>query len=388
MKGLQAFYPNAETLARDQADDGSPRGIRRVPALPLEIFLDVKSEATDYDRIIFKTEAAITIDKFNKLRIAPTLNWPDAVDDFGEPITHLKMNMVSSRDWRVLTAQDKTTIIVPKITLSATSKHYSALYCIVTDLLMYRDPQDKNRDEQIRNFMFQFDRRDKDAEQLYNDIRNLQIQIRHLNELIRGYEQHLDVLDDDGRSSLLGIREHLFDATEQLSCVFEVISVNFRQEDARNALKAATSVDIRAGHVAWHLLQDDFSALVQLNIDGTMMSVLNNKDGSMDTACVVSDLSALNGNPDAVLPEVAIRYEPTIVARREVGSFAGGFWSYTECAARTCGIRRVVDFGRCRWYPGRTLVEGVSTSTTITVGGTGRSKNQGLHVCRPYRQTS
>ena len=103
MKGLQAFYPNAETLKRDQADNGSPRGIRRVPALPLEIFLDVRSEATDYDRIIFKTDAAIRVDKFNKLRITPTLNWPDAVDDLGEPIKHLKINMVSSlTDFRLV----------------------------------------------------------------------------------------------------------------------------------------------------------------------------------------------------------------------------------------------------------------------------------------------
>lgn len=326
MKGLQAFYPNAETLKRDQADTGSPRGIRRVPALPLEIFLDVRSEATDYDRIIFKTDAAIRVDKFNKLRITPTLNWPDAVDDLGEPIKHLKINMVSNlTDFRlVLTGQNKTTIIVPKITLSATSKHYSALYCIVTDLLMYQDPQHRDRSEQINNFMFQFDRKDRDPDQLYKDLKNLQKQIRHLGELIKGYEQHLDILDDEGRSSLLSIREHLFEATEQLSCVFEVISVNLAQEDARNAVKAASSIDIRAGHVAWHLLQDDLSALIQLDIDGTMMNILNNKDGSMDTACVVSDLSALNGNSDAILPEVAVRYETTVVSHGPVSSVAGG----------------------------------------------------------------
>lgn len=106
LKGLQAFYPNAETLARDRDDGCESRGARRVPALPLEIFLDVKSEAKDYDRIILKTDAAIMQDKFNKLRVKRGLDWPEAYDEQGEPIKHLKDNMVTSLTTK-MTGADK-----------------------------------------------------------------------------------------------------------------------------------------------------------------------------------------------------------------------------------------------------------------------------------------
>jgi hypothetical protein len=94
MKGLQAFYPNAETLARDRDESGPSRGVRP-PALPLEIFLDVRSEARDYDRIILKTDAALESDKFNHLRMPRGLEWPNVNDEMGQPITHLKSHTVS-----------------------------------------------------------------------------------------------------------------------------------------------------------------------------------------------------------------------------------------------------------------------------------------------------
>jgi len=56
--------------------------------------LDVKSEAKDYDRIILKTDAAISQDKFNKLRVQRDLKWPETHDEQGEPIKHLKEHMV------------------------------------------------------------------------------------------------------------------------------------------------------------------------------------------------------------------------------------------------------------------------------------------------------
>jgi hypothetical protein len=102
----------------------------------------------------------------------------------------------------------------------------------------------------------------------------------------------------------------MFDASEQLFCVHQVINVNFGRDDASASAKSATKIEVRAGGIAWHLLQDNQKPLVKLDIDGTMLSLLKNKDGSVDIASVVSDLSALNSNPDVLFPEVAVRYEP------------------------------------------------------------------------------
>ena len=206
--------------------------------------------------------------------------------------------------------QDQMTIVVPRVALSATSKHYSALYCIITDLLLYQDPDHRQRSELIDSFMLQFDRKEKDAESLFADIDKRQREIRYLREIVRGYDQHLDLLTDAGKSELFVRRGHLFEATEELFCVFELFSAGLNHEDARAAAMNAVQTNIRAGSVAWNLLQDDMKSLVKLDIDGTMLSVLRDKDQSIDSACVVSDLSALNSRPEAVFPEVAVRYEP------------------------------------------------------------------------------
>ena len=93
MKGLQAFYPSEETIQRVRSSSGGPGGL---DFLPLEIFVDVRSEATDYDRIVSKTDAAVSYDKFNHLRMPRGLEWPDAKDENGETVRHLRLHQVSS----------------------------------------------------------------------------------------------------------------------------------------------------------------------------------------------------------------------------------------------------------------------------------------------------
>lgn len=95
MHGLQAFYPSEETMHRDRSPAGIPRGLDFVP---LEIFLDVRSEATDYDRIVLKTDAALAFDRFNLLRMPRGLEWPDVKDAYGESIRHLRVHQVRMSD--------------------------------------------------------------------------------------------------------------------------------------------------------------------------------------------------------------------------------------------------------------------------------------------------
>lgn len=210
------------------------------------------------------------------------------------------------------------TLVVPRIALSATSKHYSALYCVITDLLLYQDPDHAERNRIIKQYLLQFDRKEKDPNWLFYDIDRRQKEVRQLRDNVRGFDQHLDILTDEGKSELFARRAHLFEATEELFCTFELLSAGFAKEDARLADLNATRTNVRAGSIAWNLLKDDMTSLVKLDIDGTMLSVLKGKDQSLDSACVVSDLSALNNNPDATFPEVAVRHEPGGVLRRSV----------------------------------------------------------------------
>lgn len=78
-------------MQRKRSHLSIPRGLDFVP---LEIFLDVRSEATDYDRIILKTDITLAFDRFNHLRMPRGLEWPDAKDEDGEIIRHLRVHQV------------------------------------------------------------------------------------------------------------------------------------------------------------------------------------------------------------------------------------------------------------------------------------------------------
>jgi hypothetical protein len=246
------------------------------------------------------------------------LEWPDAVNDLGESIQHLRKHMVSPTIQYRTDNQDLTTIVIPRITLSATSKHYTALYNVVTDLLMYRDPTHQIRSERVNSFVFAFDRKDRDPQRLLGDLHSLQHNIRSLAVLYQGYEANADLLSDKGRSELFRIRHDLLQAIEQLFTIFDAITVNFNRDDASASLKTASRLDIRAGGIAWHMLQENFQPLIKLDIEGTLFSHLSNKDGSTDSAMAIGDLSALNSNADVLFPEVLTRYEPSGTKKKVV----------------------------------------------------------------------
>jgi hypothetical protein len=275
------------------------------------------------------------------------------------------------------------TVVVPRITLSATSKHYSALYNVITDLLMYQDPDHQTRNKMIDTFMLQVDRKDREPKDLLSDIARQQRDVRYLRELVRGYDQHLDLLTDAGKQEMFTRRRQLFEATEGLFCVFEMLSANFTTEDAKASAMNASRTDIRAGSIAWNLLKDDMTSLVKLDIDGTMLSVLKGKNSSLDAACVVSDVSALNSNPDAVFPEVGVRHE-------EGGVRSVSYWSNSvaDNAAQPDGISRMVK-RRSYWrYPDGPLVVRSSSPTTTSTRRASRSTDQRLHLQRPSSETS
>ena len=100
--------------------------------------------------------------------------------------------------------------------------------------------------------------------------------------------------------------------------MFSAISVHHAREEARAALKSTARMDVRVGGIAWHVLRDDLKPLVKLDIEGTLYSYLSNKDGSTDIALAIGDLAALNSNPEALYPEVVVRYEASNAAKRKI----------------------------------------------------------------------
>ncbi|WVN88723.1 uncharacterized protein L203_103936 [Cryptococcus depauperatus CBS 7841] len=312
LQGLQAFYPSAEALRREKTQAGILRGF---DFIPLEIFLDVKSEATDYDRVLQKSNIFIAIDKFNHIRMPQGLEWPEnAVDEYGEPIKHLKIH------------QDLTSVIAPRLTVTADSRNFEALYVIVTDLLLYQDPGHKGRSETVDDFTRTFDAADRDVGRLVSDVNSLQVHMRGLLDLQQGYEANFEILDDTGKEELFKIRSELQMGYENMYTVNALIRATLAKDDARAAMKTASKLDVRVGAVNWHMLRDArLEIMAKADINGVMFSMLNNKNGTMDNAMAIGDLKALNGKANALYPEVIVRDESN--KKKTKKPFAAICWS-------------------------------------------------------------
>ncbi|TYJ58899.1 hypothetical protein B9479_000331 [Cryptococcus floricola] len=311
MSGLQGFYPNENALNRERTGLGLPHGL---DFIPLEIFLDVKSEAKDYDRVLQKTTINVAMDKFNHIRMPQGLEWPEAVDDRGDVIKHLRLH------------QDFTAIVAPTLTVTANSQNFDALYTIVTNLLMYDDPEHKGRSDAVDDFSRTFDAADRDIPRLIADVNALQTHMRHLVGLRHGYESHFDQLDKDGQEELFKIRSELHAGYESMYTVNALIRATLAKDDARAAMKTASKMDVRIGGVAWHMLKDQrLETMAKVDITGVLFSMLNNKNGTMDNAMVLGDLKALNGRSNMLYPEIIVRDEP---AKKKIKkAFSAVYWS-------------------------------------------------------------
>ncbi|WWC70580.1 uncharacterized protein I206_104531 [Kwoniella pini CBS 10737] len=313
LKDVQAFYPTTEALNRERSSDSASRALDFVP---LEIFLDARSQATDYDRILLRTDIAGSYDQFNRIRIPRQLKWPKAYNAAGDPIEHLRIH------------QDLMTIITPQIKLFATSKHYDALYTVITDLLSYSDPDHQHRAQAVKDFSRQFDSADRDANRLIIDIHTLQQTMRHLMELQRGYETNLERLEEAGKDELFKIRADLAEGYESLYTINALIANTLAKDDARAFLKNALRLDVRLREVSWRMLKDDcISSLAQVSIKNTLCSYSNNKNGSTDCALVLGDVSVNSLAPDAKYDGMIVSQDDSSSKKKVKPPFAKVYWS-------------------------------------------------------------
>ena len=297
----------------------SPRGAKRtLDFIPLEIFLDHRCEATDFDRIVMKTDAGFAIDKFNHLRINRQLKWPDCEDEYGRSVTHLKKH------------QDYITVILPRLQVAATPKHYNSLYNVVTDLLVYTDPARQQRSERIESLTLSLEHRDQDPVKFLLDLFRLQHSVRGLVDLQGGYESNADLLSDEGRKELFKIRTDILEGLEQLFTVFQAVAITQDRDDAREAVKSSSRMEVRVGGLTWHMLREDLSTMLKADVEGTIFSSSSNKDGSTDHAVAFGEICVLNSDADSLYPEVITRYDTSRSYSRKKNPvcFASACWSF------------------------------------------------------------
>ena len=203
-------------------------------------------------------------------------------------------------------AQDLAIVNIPTFGVVANSRHFAAMYSILTDLILYQDPEQRQRSQQLDTFLYSFDAEDR--LRYSTEVKYLQNRIREQESTYRIYEEHYDRLSEEGKLEIGRVRSDLLEDTQKLSLIFDAIAILQIHSKAAAELRSSLRLEAHAQELAWFMLDDD-KLLAKLAIKDIHYTWVRKKDSSTENALVVRDLQALNTSPDAYYVEIISRYE-------------------------------------------------------------------------------
>ncbi|QRV87312.1 Apt1 domain protein [Ceratobasidium sp. AG-Ba] len=284
LSGLQIFSPSR---TRGYTLKSTPYEV------PLEVLLDLRCESNDFDRLVSQTEATLQYDKFNRLRLRNQVT-SDTVAPAGEQglNDHLQMQ------------NDRVILNVDHLAVSANSQNFAAIYNIVSDLILYTDPDQRERNRQLQMYMYSYDFRDFMTSA--HVVSQLQHRLRSLLEIETQQACKGLPLNEDR----LMTRAQIFLVSEELNLIFKALRLVQEQDDnASDENKSNMRFDVSAKEVSWKMLEDTNDTLAKLSVRGIEYAWYSQKDSSAANKLVINDLQALDGSPDAVFPEMLVKYD-------------------------------------------------------------------------------
>ncbi|KAJ9091641.1 hypothetical protein QFC19_009011 [Naganishia cerealis] len=320
LEGLQSFFP--------LNDSDNPN--LSLTFVPMEVLLDNKLETTEFDRLVASTECSLRFDKFNQLRLV-------------HPFKHVEGSSEHLKNY-----QDLAVVNVPAFGVVANARHFAAIYNILTDLILYQDPEQRQRSQQLDTFLYSFVAEDRHR---YNrEVRHLQDRIRERGETYRIYEEHHDRLSVEGIIELGRVRSDLLEDIHKLNLIFNALAILQSHNKAAADLRSSLRLEAHARELAWFMLDED-KLIAKLAIKDIHYTWVRKKDSSTENALVIQDLQALSTSPDAYYVEIISRYEKA--AQRNDDPMVQVFWS----ALAPVGGISILESFKLRLFPLRVQLE-------------------------------
>ncbi|KZS98046.1 hypothetical protein SISNIDRAFT_449676 [Sistotremastrum niveocremeum HHB9708] len=306
LNGLQIFAPTPEAADLCVATQ----------AVPLEVLVDYRCESTDFDRLVPQTDAILQYDKFNRLRLRNKISSvvPSLSDENFQVLEHLQHQT------------DLVAVSIPRLSVSANSRHFGAISHIVTNLLLFSEPAHKRRLEEVRTYVISYDFSDLDA--AARVVADYQGRIRHLHEVLAELDHHHHRPESHAHQERLEIKAQVLSLSEELDLIFDAIKLSQDKRDNNQDQKSALRLLASSSEISWQMIEGTSELLAKLTAKGANFSWLNRQDSSTMNKLVLHDLRAFDGAPDAVWPELLSKHmEPLNHPLVKRGIFADADWS-------------------------------------------------------------
>lgn len=296
---LQFFHAHKSDIPSSLADlsrfnsYGTKSGSFWPPWIPTESIIDFKGEPAGFNRIVERSSASAVYCKHNQLRIK-------ANNEISKSARRLGRTESSERT-------DSISIYFPQVSLAANSAQYYAILTIAMDLLMYSEPLQKERNEQIEKILLAADFSDlTGAPEM---VVSLQHRIRQMEECKTQMRLYASRTGSWSREDEARIEQELENCEDELFFLMKSVATAHRKTDeSNNAVTAAMSWHLAAQEIIWHLIEANGKPFIDFGLSKASFQRTDNSDSSNFNTLEIEMMQGINLSKNPTFPELFAPY--------------------------------------------------------------------------------
>lgn len=197
------------------------------------------------------------------------------------------------------TIKNRLRVDVPKVNITSTSSQYFTLYFMISDLLVYKEPNDKLLTEKLEKLKFSINFQDLDS--LYEEVKVLHFQSRVLQFMEQNYSFRQDKLDNESLNNYLNIKLSQNDIANQLNLfLHSILTGDTHSRD--NEKIPTTEWRINADEIILHILENDRTPILDISVSKGTFSRIVNEDDSNVNRIEVAMIQGFNLIDGAIYP--------------------------------------------------------------------------------------
>ncbi|EPY50441.1 eukaryotic protein [Schizosaccharomyces cryophilus OY26] len=294
------------------------------PWVPLETTFDFVLTPAAFSRFLHRVSFSAIYTKHNDLRLKETVH----------------SNRTFFEDLDVHT--DTLTFDIPRVVFSTDSSQYYDLFTIVTNLLVYKEPSQKQRNQRLEEIMLAADFSDLTGAPEMVAI--LQDRVHYLEETKLQHQLHDVTFGVHAHiAQQLFLQNELHRCGEELFYLIESIAAVQSRGINQNKARSNLSWFLMAKEVVWHLLEDNKRPFLDVSLQNATFRRIENTDSSNLNTLEIESMKGSNLAPGCQFENIICPYLNTEFSNEQLlqHKFIRIHWELSEAVA---GIQVVQHF--------------------------------------------
>ncbi|WEJ93490.1 Protein SABRE [Yamadazyma tenuis] len=195
--------------------------------------------------------------------------------------------------------QNKLHVDIPTVNITSTSAQYFSLYSIITNLLLYTEPSNKQFNDKLEKLKFSINFQDLAA--LYDRIKALHLQNGILNLMSNNYNFRQDTLDNESLNDFITLKTIQQEISNELYLLLHsMLTGNSHVKDSSKSPKAEWIIN--ADELILHMLEDDRTPILDIAMATGKFTRIVNEDDSNINRIEISMIQGFNLLRGAIFP--------------------------------------------------------------------------------------